>query len=291
MDSKTRAYLQIGDETPEELFKKTAGFFDTIQKKLDEKGEDGVRIVTETLTRHLGNVIFGSNYIERAGLNLDETIKICERVFRGEVLHVSHIVRSRREVVQHALALQHIVTEMVARDKPLSEDIILTTHRILTEKIDTPGGASWREYSGKYRSIPVHAGSTNFVAPKFIHKKMQELIHDYNDDVLKAETTQTLDPFAMAAKYCNDFVMIHPFQDGNGRMCRLILNAILLKYAGVAICLGEHDESREEYLNIQRRIGERMEGSGELAALVLKKAMGRYRTLKQKLTGKGERKA
>ncbi|KAL3249929.1 hypothetical protein ABHI18_011411 [Aspergillus niger] len=34
----------------------------------------------------------------------------------------------------------------------------------------------------------------------------------------------------MAAKSCNDFVMIHPFANGNGRMRRLISNAILLKY-------------------------------------------------------------
>ena len=115
---------------------------------------------------------------------------------------------------------------------------------------------------------------------------MKELIQEFNEDIAKAEKTHSLDPFTLAAKYCNDFVMIHPFLDGNGRMCRLILNAILLKYAGVVVCLGENDESREEYLAIQRRAGEHMEGSGELASLVLKKAMGRYRILKQKLTGK-----
>jgi hypothetical protein len=69
-------------------------------------------------------------------------------------------------------------------------------------------------------------------------------------------------------------------------MCRLILNAILLKYAGVVVALGENDESREEYLAIQRRAGEHMDGPGELAALVLKKATVKYRHIKQKLTGK-----
>ncbi|OJJ96298.1 hypothetical protein ASPACDRAFT_47068 [Aspergillus aculeatus ATCC 16872] len=80
--------------------------------------------------------------------------------------------------------------------------------------------------------------------------------------------------------------MIHPFADGNGRMCRLILNAILLKYAGIVISVGENDEGRRQYLDIQRRSGEHMKGSGELETLILKKLIPRYRALKQKVTGK-----
>lgn len=189
-------------------------------------------------------------------------------------------------MIQHALALQYIVNEMVVKERLLSEDIILETHRILTEKIDAPGGNPWTKYSGQYRHIHVHAGSTNFVTPKFVPNKMRELIQEFNSNIQEAEKNKTLDPFTLAAKYCNDFVLIHPFVDGNGRVCRLILNAILLRYAGVLVALGEHDESRKEYLDIQRRAGEHMEGSGELATLVLKKATAKYRTIKQKLTGK-----
>ena len=168
----------------------------------------------------------------------------------------------------------------------MSEEVILETHRILTHKIDAPGGTPCAEYAGRYRHIHIHAGRTNFVTPNFVPQKMRELIQEFNSNIEDAERTKVLDPFTLAAKYCNDFVMIHPFVDGNGRMCRLILNAILLKYAGVIVAIGEDDESREEYLAIQRRAGEQMEGSGELAALVLKKATARYRAIKQKLTGK-----
>lgn len=175
---------------------------------------------------------------------------------------------------------------MVVKERLLSEDIIRETHRILTEKIDASGGTPWRKYSGRYRHIHVYAGSTNFVTPKFVPKEMRELIWEFNSNIQEAEQNKTLDPFTLAAKYCNDFVLIHPFVDGNGRVCRLILNAILLRYAGVVVALGEHDESRKEYLDIQRRAGEHMEGSGELATLVLKKATAKYRTIKQKLAGK-----
>ncbi|KAE8311058.1 fido domain-containing protein [Aspergillus transmontanensis] len=310
MDSTARAYIQLDQDSPKDLFKKATDYRTVIQQKLKERGSDGTTVIGDTLTRHLGTVIFGSNYIERAGLNLEETVKICESIFRGEfvdpekiperkpdyekklieAIHsktpASHIIRSRREVVQHALALNFLINEMVVLDKPLSEGLILRTHRILTEFIDTAGGIPWTEYSGKYRKVHVHAGNTNFVSPKFIPAKMRELVAEFETDVHKIEATHILDPFALAAKYCNDFVMIHPFADGNGRMCRLIMNAILLKYAGIVVCLGEHDESRQQYIDIQKRAGERMEGSGELASLILKKSISRYRTIKQKITGK-----
>ncbi|PLB48789.1 Fic-domain-containing protein [Aspergillus steynii IBT 23096] len=290
MDSGTAAYIVPNQESPSDLFKKATDFCSTIQERVTEKGSGGFKILSNTLTKQSGTAIFGSNYIESAGLDLEETINICERVFRGEHIHsgtlTSHIVRSRREVIQHALAFQHIITRMVLNDEPLTEELILNTHYILTKKIDTPGGTSWREYSGKYRTVHVHAGATNFVTPKYVPTKVRELVSEFEADITRIEASQDIDPFTLAAKYCSDFVMIHPFVDGNGRMCRLILNAILLKYAGIVLCLGENDESRQQYLDIQRRAGERMEGSGELAALILKKSIARYRTLKQKLAGK-----
>jgi fido (protein-threonine AMPylation protein) len=59
-----------------------------------------------------------------------------------------------------------------------------------------------------------------------------------------------MDPYALASKYCHKFVNIHPFLDGNGRMCRLIMNGLLPKYAGIAVPFGGTEEERNEYLGI-----------------------------------------
>lgn len=91
MDSSARAYIPLDDDSPRDLFKKATDFYKVIQEKLQEKGSDGTALISDTLTRHLGTVIFGSNYIERAGLNLEETIKICERIFRGEFVDPEQI--------------------------------------------------------------------------------------------------------------------------------------------------------------------------------------------------------
>ncbi|KID96686.1 Filamentation induced by cAMP/death on curing-related protein, partial [Metarhizium majus ARSEF 297] len=49
---------------------------------------------------------------------------------------------------------------------------------------------------------------------------------------MQAEVSEQGDPYTLAARYHHQFVMIHSFADGNGRMSRIILNALLLK-AGV----------------------------------------------------------
>jgi len=44
-----------------------------------------------------------------------------------------------------------------------------------------------------------------------------------------------MDPFSLAAKYSLEFAQIYPFRDGNGRMCRMILNAVVAVVAVVAV--------------------------------------------------------
>ena len=76
--------------------------------------------------------------------------------------------------------------------------------------------------------------------------------------------------------------MIHPFRDGNGRMCRLLLNAYLIKYAGVVAPIGETDEGRKEYLGLARKAGDpdtEEEARGNLARFVLEIAARQLRRL------------
>jgi len=132
----------------------------------------------------------------------------------------------------------------------------------------------------------VMAGSTVFAAPENVPIEMQRLIDDFNRDIRDREINKNLDPFYLAADFCQDFVTIYPFKDGNGRMCRLIANAFLIKYAGIVISIGEHDEERKDYLAIAELVGDgetEEEARGTLAGLFLEKAEGTLRRLKAKL--------
>jgi Fic family protein len=84
----------------------------------------------------------------------------------------------------------------------------------------------------------------------------------------------------------------HPFLDGNGRVCRLILNAVLLNYAGIVVALGEKEDDRKEYLEITNMVSmdeqipedERSEKRlANLASYVIKKSMEKMGTLRDTL--------
>jgi len=75
-----------------------------------------------------------------------------------------------------------------------------------------------------------------------------ESIQNPNPESKTKKENQTIDIYQLAAKYCERFVQIHPFRDGNGRMCRLILNVILIRFAGVPVAIGMNESERDRYL-------------------------------------------
>lgn len=76
------------------------------------------------------------------------------------------------------------------------------------------------------------------------------MIRELKSDLKEAIKRGTIDPIAIASKYANIFVNIHPFIDGNGRICRLILNSILLKLGSFLVCIGEKEEDRSLYMEV-----------------------------------------
>ncbi|KAG9853372.1 hypothetical protein KCU98_g3588, partial [Aureobasidium melanogenum] len=145
-----------------------------------------------------------------------------------------------------------LINEVVLCDKPFSEDLILEAHKILTYKVDSASD-SYKVYGGAYRTTDVCAGLTTFTAPEHVPREMRAFIAELSSETLAAEEVGHINPYVLAAKYCHKFVIIDPFADGNGRMCRLILNILLFKYAGVFCVLGENEQAKDEYLSIAAR--------------------------------------
>ncbi|GAB7343923.1 hypothetical protein MBLNU457_1876t1 [Dothideomycetes sp. NU457] len=232
------------DEDPDDLFASV----ETLRTKVAQN--------TDYLVETLAHVVYGSNFIEKAGSSKDVTLEISNKIFRGEELAEEadeELPQDVREVIQHCRAFSHHIAETVVQDKPLSEALILATHKILTYKVRSSDGDSHETYGGQYRTESVSAGMHTFTPPQQVPVEMRRMINEYNADIAAAAASNSLDPFVLAAKYCHKFVNIHPFADGNGRTCRIILNAILLKYAGIVVPLGENDDEREEYLGVAGR--------------------------------------
>lgn len=191
--------------------------------------------------------------MEQAGASESITSKICHRVLTGEDVvaeditvavdssqehlkglvpatkkqTVENLVLSRRGISQHIRAMAHILNAMVNEDTPLTEAIIPETHRILVTERYIHNRSEKRTHTWKRAMLDdimremehVSAWTTNFSR---IAKAMIDICQQFEQETKPAESKGKIDPIFLAAKYCQDFVMIHPFLDRNGRMCRLI---------------------------------------------------------------------
>ena len=100
---------------------------------------------------------------------------------------------------------------------------------------------------GDYKTTPNNVRTSTgeiyyFTPPEQVKSAMSDLIDWYRGRAREGEH-----PIIIAATFHYRFVRIHPFDDGNGRMGRLLMNMILIKH-GYTVSLIRH-ENRDEYLN------------------------------------------
>ncbi|KAF3926901.1 hypothetical protein ABW20_dc0105319 [Dactylellina cionopaga] len=284
------------------------GVRQTEEEDIDQKYDSAARIILN-VRQHCDNIteealadgielelctmVFGSNFIEGAGTNFEETLVLCRKVFRGEnftsseperrsedyetgllemlnKLHIATVAgldnkriraRGRLEVIQHARALKFFIEKFNIENTELTESLILQTHRILCEGHEHDDGTPWEEWAGVYRDYEIAASSIDketkkrnksiFIRANAVSQYMRTMVREFNGWVVR-EGTNT-DPFEVASWLCTQFVNIHPFADGNGRMCRILLNGVLYKYTGLLACIGENEDGRTEYLELANK--------------------------------------
>ena len=155
---------------------------------------------------------YTSNALEGNSLTESETKVVIEDglTIEGKPLHDVY------EAVGHAKAYDYIY--QIINNPQLSEDDILTLHKLFYQQIDA-------EKAGHYRNVKVYISGSHYqVSPvSKIQAEMSKLIDWYNKNEKK------LHPVELAAALHQRFVFIHPFIDGNGRMARLLMNLALLR--------------------------------------------------------------
>ena len=150
---------------------------------------------------------YNSNHIEGSKLTEDQTRLIFETntIDAGDGIPVDDIL----ETVHHFRAIDYVID---VAEKELTEEIIKHLHFIL--KHDTADSRlSWFAV-GDYKKRANMVGGRETAKPKDVQKRMQEMMEAY-----RAKRDVTInDVIALHA----DFEFIHPFQDGNGRVGRLV---------------------------------------------------------------------
>lgn len=176
---------------------------------------------------------FNSNHLEGNTLTYNET----ELLLIFEQTMGSHIMREYEEMKAHDVALQMIKKWALDKERPLTELSIKNLNEIILVKpfwkdaITSSGQKTRREIKvGDYKEHPnsVRLSSGEIFEYASVTETpilMGELIEWLREEENKNE----LHPVALAALLHYKFVRIHPFDDGNGRISRLLMNYILFK--------------------------------------------------------------
>ena len=125
-------------------------------------------------------------------------------------------------------------------EKPLTEDLIRQVANTINKHA--------LYISNDYRKIGdglKFKDTYPISSPKNIEKEMKELLNKYNNEWNK------LDIFEREALFNIEFLRIHPFEDGNGRTSRLILNYNILRQGHAPILIPE--SKREEYFDARNK--------------------------------------
>lgn len=162
------------------------------------------------------DLTYHSNHIEGSRLTHDQTRYIFETNMiqaEKEVLNVDDII----ETMNHFFCIDRMIDH--TKDA-LSEKLIKELHRTL--KTGTSDSRKDWFMVGEYKKMPNEVGGMETTLPKEVANQMKDLLTEYNTKEVK-----TLDDLL---DFHVKFERIHPFQDGNGRVGRLIMFKECLKY-------------------------------------------------------------
>lgn len=172
------------------------------------------------------DLTYHSNHIEGSRLSYDQTRYIFETntiVVEKEVLNVDDII----ETVNHFRCIDIIID--CAKAVP-TEKSIKKLHLVL--KNGTSDSRKDWFAVGDYKKLPNEVGGMDTTIPEEVADKMKNLLREYN---AKAEKT-----FEDILDFHVKFERIHPFQDGNGRIGRLIMFKECLKYNMVPFIIDDN---------------------------------------------------
>ena len=155
------------------------------------------------------DLTYNSNHIEGSRLTHDQTRYIFETNtigIEGESVRVDDII----ETTNHFRCIDLIIDR--AEDK-LTESLIKELHLIL--KSGTSDSRKDWFTVGDYKCLPNEVGGNETTAPEDVHREIQALLKEYNGKKQKS--------FEDIIDLHQRFEAIHPFQDGNGRVGRLVI--------------------------------------------------------------------
>ena len=203
--------IPVEAEKPERMNKQSKRtLLDILREEKVSKYSGGIYHKTQI------ELTYNSNHMEGSRLTHEQTRYIFETNTLGvenEVVNVDDVI----ETANHFRCIDVIIDKAKVT---LSEKLIKELHRIL--KTGTSDARKDWFAVGAYKKLPNEVGGRDTALPEEVAERMQELLAKYNAKKQKS--------FEDILDFHVQFERIHPFQDGNGRVGRLLMFKECLKY-------------------------------------------------------------
>ncbi|WP_247232947.1 Fic family protein [Telluribacter sp. SYSU D00476] len=197
---------------------------------------------------------YHSNHLEGNSLTYGET----KALLLFGITAQGKPLKDHLEIEGHNEAIEWVM-ERVKGEYPLTESFIRELHQLLlkesywVEAITSEGRPTKKKVEvGKYKSSPNHVQTSTgeifyFATPEETPAQMDDLMKWYREKTTSDEVNAVL----LAAEFHYRFIRIHPFDDGNGRTARILMNFILMKDGFPPVVIKTEDKSN--YLSALRQ--------------------------------------
>jgi Fic family protein len=141
------------------------------------------------------------------------------------------------EMKAHNVGLEMMKVEAQDKNRPLSESFIRNLNRTILVndfyKLSRDGEYRYKIHTGIYKTRPnsviTPTGEMfDYASPEETPALMSDLVTWYNS--VETGSAPSLHPIELATLFHYRYIRIHPFEDGNGRIARLMMNYIFLRH-------------------------------------------------------------
>lgn len=193
---------------------------------------------------------YNSNHLEGNTLTYGQTELL---LLFGKVSGEGHL-KDFNDMKASEVSVKMMQEEASNRKEPLTQNFIRTLHHTLlredyTEYRTLPNGVqtSFVIHAGQYKTRPNsvitrYGDRFEYASPEETPALMSDLVDWYNGEEERGELT----PVELAALFHYRYIRIHPFEDGNGRIARLMVNYILSRHNWPMIVV--RSRKKQEYL-------------------------------------------
>ena len=193
---------------------------------------------------------YNSNHIEGNTLTYGQTELL---LLFGRVSGEGHL-KDFNDMKASEVSVKMMQEEALNKQVPLTQNFIRTLHKTLLredyiEYRTLPNGVqtSFVVHAGMYKTRPNsvitrYGDRFEYASPEETAALMADLVEWYNEEERKGELT----PVELAALFHYRYIRIHPFEDGNGRIARLMVNYILSRHGWPMIVV--RSRKKQDYL-------------------------------------------